>query len=103
MKKVLAAAGIGAAVIASPLLTSCSSAADNGYIERLDEGGIYYSSEVQAIKTAHSICDTLDAGVSVEDAVYRGSATSGYSIHDTAYIVGASVKFFCDEHKDQVL
>ncbi len=38
----------------------------------------------------------------MEDAVYAGSDASGYSIHDTAYIVGASVRWFCDDHKDQI-
>jgi hypothetical protein len=100
MKQLIAAAGIGAALIVSPLLTSCSD--DSGYIKRLNEGGINYSSEAQAIKTAKSICKVLDEGVPVDEAIYEGSEASGYSIHDTAYIMGASIRFYCDNHKDLV-
>jgi hypothetical protein len=90
------------AIIAAGASSVASSAAEDNYISALDNGGIHYSSKAQAIKTAHSICDVLDAGESVENAVYTGSDISGYSIHDTAYIVGASVRWFCNEHKDLI-
>ena len=103
MKKLIAVAGLGAALIVSPLLTSCASAgassgAEDRFIARLDDGGIHYSSEAQAIKTGHSVCKALDAGADLDTAIYEGSDASGYSIHDTAYIVGASIRFFCDEY-----
>ena len=86
------------------IVTAVGSSADAKYIDRLDEGGIAYSSEAAAIKTGESICDSLDAGYSVDSVsrILLGSG-SGYGPFDVGYIVGASVYAYCPEYGDQIL
>ena len=96
--------GIVAVIAVIGLVAGVSSrSADSRFIDRLDEGGIHYSSENAAIKAGKSVCDVLDAGYSVNQATYQAANGTGYSLYEAGFIVGASVYAYCDEYKGQIL
>ena len=95
------AGGIAAVVLLIGLAAGGSSA-DSKFIDRLDEGGIAYSSESAATKAGRSVCDVLDEGYSVNQAAYAAADGTGYSLYEAGFIVGASVYAYCPEYGNQI-
>lgn len=70
-------------------------ATDLAFIAVLDDRGIEYSSEEQAIEVAHSVCTALAAGATFADLIV--AAGDVYSMEDTGFIIGASIGGYCPE------
>lgn len=72
-------------------------AEDYAYIRTLDQFGIYYSSEPAAIAAGESVCDALDAGLTV-DEIGGIAVNEGVGARDAYIIIGAAIGSYCDEH-----
>jgi hypothetical protein len=71
---------------------------DVAYLTTLDQFGVPYSSEAQAIAIGHSVCDVLDAGILPRRAALLVADGDGYSLHDANTVVGASIGAYCDKY-----
>jgi hypothetical protein len=100
-KVVISIAGVLAVI--GIIFAVSGNSADHKFIQRLDDGGIAYSSEANAIAGGHSVCDSLDAGYSVDTVTTYLIAHTPFSAFDSGYIVGASVYAYCPKYTGQIL
>lgn len=93
---------IGAMITAAALVLTVPRAAaditDTTFIAALDQRGIDYPSAGYAIRAAHSICDTLDAGVAPAAAAMKLAEVSYLNLSEAGYFVGASIGVYCSWH-----
>lgn len=73
--------------------------AEYNYLDRLDHGEVYYSSEQVAIDAGHAVCGYLDRGGSLFGAAAIG-IKSGLSTRDAGYLAGAAT-ILCPRHAPQ--
>lgn len=100
LKRVVAAAASGIVLTGAGIGWAAQADADPNewaYIAALDSEGIYYSSEAAAIDAGESVCEGLDAGLSLR-AIGAVAMNAGYSASDAGYILGAAVGAFCPEY-----
>ena len=108
MKKVLAAAGIGAALTVGSLAGSGSASADSSYdnyryLQGLNNNGIYVYNTAVILSQAHTICAMLDNGDTAYDAQRWAYYANGPLAWRGAYNqVGLAVRYFCPEHSVDV-
>lgn len=93
-----AAAGLGLAALTSAA-TAGASSADDTFIQVISDQGIEPPSAEEAISLAHDVCNVLDSGGDLVDAVTTVSDYTELDAHDSAYIVGASIGTYCPEHE----
>lgn len=75
---------------------------DQAYIAALDDEGISYPSEQNAIQVGHLVCESFDEGndfVAIAMELYTSSQMDAYQ---SGYVVGAAVAAFCPEYLDQI-
>lgn len=108
MKKILAAAGIGAALTVGSLAGSGSASADSSYdnyrfLQGLNNNGISVINTALVISHGHTICAMLDNGDSAYDAQRWVYYANGRLAWRGAYNeVGVAVQYFCPQHNDIV-
>jgi hypothetical protein len=92
---------IGAvAVCAAALLFAAPATADptdDAFVAALKNRGIVFPTDAAAITTAHNVCDGLDKGRTPASMIL--SLGRQFSARQAGYFVGASVAFYCPEHK----
>ena len=101
MKKLIAAAGIGAALIAGPLAgAGTASASDDGFLNYVYSKTGYYPADYQGMQTSvavgHGICNQISTHG--EDGVYLSidqGISSGFSGYDTGYIIVGALNELC--------
>ncbi|QGJ95024.1 hypothetical protein SEA_REDWATTLEHOG_163 [Gordonia phage RedWattleHog] len=76
--------------------------ADRAYIAALDQQGIDYPTEQDAIDLGHSICEALDSGNSPQELIRVGVDASGMDSQDVAFMVGAAIGSICPRHDDLI-
>ena len=98
------AGGIAAVVAVIGLVAGVSGgSADAKYLDRLHDGSINYtSSDAVAIKAGHSVCDSLDAGHTVDQVSNYLLANTTVDPYSIGYVVGASVYAYCPEYGSQI-
>ncbi len=81
---------------------SAHTPAEVAYLATLNQHGVYYLSDAAAIRGGRAVCDYLDAAVpylgldaALWDAGQIAVDAGGYSLGDSARIVGAAVGSFC--------
>ena len=79
-----------------------ASNADARFIARLNEGGVTYNSENNAIKVAHAVCDALDDGLSLDQVTENARRSSLGPPFETGYVVGAAVYAYCPKYGKQI-
>lgn len=93
----LAAAGFGIAPAGAAMIEPNTSSVDDQFIEYIDEQGIEYGSEKEAIEFAKSVCQALDDGatpVELRDEILDDSELTK---QDAEAIVVGSVTYYCPE------
>jgi hypothetical protein len=71
---------------------------EQAYLATLDHFGVPYSSASAAVAAGESVCDGLDAGLTLNQIAVIALDASGYTPRQVGYIVGASVGALCDEY-----
>lgn len=74
----------------------------DAFIMTLDSEGIAYTSETEAIKAGHAICDYLDTGASIYSATLLVYNNTPLDMYHAGYFVGASTGAFCSWHAPNV-
>jgi hypothetical protein len=87
---------------AAPASADAESKDEVAYVTVLDARGIHYSSEDAAIAARHAICEAWPAGASFYALVRTFSKASGYSMIQSATIVGAVTAAFCPEYRSVI-
>ena len=86
--------GLAAEVKADPLQ-------DYAYLSTLEQFNVEYSDRAGVIELGHSICASLDLGLTSAEVVTVG-VDSGWSMVDASYLVGAAIGSYCDWHMNPV-
>lgn len=71
---------------------------DMAFLTTLDELGVTYPSEAQAVAIGHGVCDSLTAGVSPHRVVMSVMQGGNYDPNDAATILGAAIGSYCDDY-----
>ena len=78
--------------------------ADARFLDRLKEANIAISTEEKAIAGGHSVCDSLDAGYTVDQVNDHLLANvTNATAYEIGYVVGAGVSPYCPEYGDQIV
>lgn len=103
MKKTLAVAGLGAALIAVVALapTANATSGDAGYLDWLDSYRVHYRSSSTVISIAHSVCDTVAASPtqSTVTQARMSAKDAGFDATESAAIVVGSIHFYCPSYE----
>jgi hypothetical protein len=100
MKKILAVAGLGAAIVGSLLGAGTANASDDSFLNYVAAKTGYYPANYHDMQTAvavgHGVCNQIDTyGVpGVKMSVDQG-ISSGFSGYETGYIVAGAVNELC--------
>lgn len=99
----IAGAAAASIIAAGPASADAETLDELAYIMALDEEGIAYSTEDNAIALGYGTCNALDAGASVEMVVLAGidGADGYFSDYEVGYITGAAIAAFCPEYLDE--
>jgi hypothetical protein len=108
MKKLIAVAGLGAAITLGTLAGAGAAHADSGYtnyryLQGLNNNGIYILNTNVAISHGHVVCNMLDNGNTAYDA-QRWLATANPTLaRRGAYNwVGVAAEYYCPWNNDLV-
>ena len=102
MKKIIAVAGLGAAIAIGSLTGAGTASADSGtrFLDQLNDYGIHVYDSSQAIATGHRLCNEMyyASGYAVANRLYRTTSWSDVPNRETARLwVGAAADNFCPE------
>jgi hypothetical protein len=104
MKKLIAAAGIGAAVIAGPLVGAGAANADSAYdnyrfLQGLNNNGINVTNTSAAISHGHTVCAMLSNGSTAYDAqkwvYYANDPLAWQGAYNE---VGVAAQYYCPQY-----
>ncbi|QFG09072.1 hypothetical protein I5J49_gp44 [Mycobacterium phage ThulaThula] len=77
---------------------------DRAFILTLDDRGITYTSEPDAITAGHAVCDVLaEADGDVVAAAMAIAQGTELSLDDSSYLVGAASAAYCPEYVDGLI
>lgn len=86
-------------------LTGCSGASpDDAYVAAVEEkvpGVLDHGSREDLVKLGHTICSSLDAGVSSYDLA-DGFLDLGWTMAESGTVVVQAAKVLCPEHEEAV-
>ncbi|KRE30332.1 hypothetical protein ASG82_24775 [Mycobacterium sp. Soil538] len=91
MSAALAAAGLATA-LAAPAIADPS---DDVFITVLQNEGIPFSSEENAINLASAVCDYVGAGQAPEQVAVEISEPAGWTVEQSGFFVGAATQTYC--------
>ena len=86
-----AAAGLATA-LAAPAVADPN---DDIFITVLENEGIPFSSEENAINLASAVCDYVDAGQAPEQVAVEISEPAGWTVEQSGFFVGAATQTYC--------
>lgn len=94
-----AAGAIAAGIFVPP--AHADPVADSVYLSGLDDAGVRYSSERDAIRTGHTVCDSIAAQPSAATVLtmYRTAIGNGFTDDQAAAIVGGAMGAYCHEYR----
>lgn len=70
---------------------------EQAYLDRLDDAGVYYADDQQAVDAARAICTHLAQGGSLMQATTLLMTKAGYSARSAGRFVDAAMSAFCPE------
>ena len=105
MKKLLAAAGLGAAVTIGSLVgAGTASASPSGFINAVHNEGISAPAGNTALyRNGYLVCQWLDQGYSVRSVINEVYYASDFPSGTSGGFVGISVRELCPRHTNTVL
>jgi len=89
-----------AAVCAAALLFAAPATADptdDAFVAALEKRGIFFPTDDAAVAKAHNVCAGLGKGQTPASMIL--SLGRQFSARQAGYFIGASVAFYCPEHK----
>ena len=101
MKKLIAAAGIGAALTVCSLVGAGAASADSGqdnyrYLQGLSNNGIYVSNTAVALSHGHTVCSILrNGGDGYTAQTWLVNANPGLGWNGAYNQVGLAAEYFC--------
>lgn len=73
------------------------------YLDALDDAGITYTTDQNAVKIATDVvCDSLDEGSDVDTVYAFVKSTTEFPDHQAATVVAASVTYYCPEYTGDI-
>ena len=96
-KFVFSAVAAGIAVATAMAAPAYADATDDIFIGVLDEEGIAYPSESEAIIVAHQVCGFVQDGNTLEDAIVEVMNESGMGVEESGFFVGAATASYCPD------
>lgn len=97
----IAGAAAASIIAAGPASADADTVNELAFIMALDDEGITYSTEDNALALGYATCEAFDAGAGLLQVVSAGvSGSEGYySAGEVSYITGASIAAFCPEYE----
>ena len=95
--RLLAAVAISAAALTAIGLAAPAEAdpTDGEFLITLSNGGVPYGDASNAISWAHTVCDFMDEGMSMNRTTMAFMDAKGWSVDDAGYFVGAAANLYC--------
>lgn len=94
-KFAVSVAAMGLALATTMAAPAQADDTDDIFISVLDEEGITYTSKVDAVRAAYSVCEFLLDGNTLVDATSEVSDSTDLSIEDAGFFVGAASASYC--------
>lgn len=91
MSAALVAAGLATA-LAAPAVADPN---DDIFINVIQNEGIPFSSEENAINLASAVCDYVGAGQAPEQVAVEISEPAGWTVEQSGFFVGAATQTYC--------
>lgn len=88
----------GAAFAAFALISAPPASADPNdgmFLITLENGGVPYGDPTETITWAHTVCDFMDQGKSMNRTTLAFQQAMGWSVDDAGYFVGAAANLYC--------
>ena len=92
---------LAALLFAVPLVAVPAAAdqTDDAFVAALEKRGIVFPSDDAAVAMARTVCAKLDEGQKPAGLALALAKTTVPSARDAGYFIGASVAFYCPEHR----
>ena len=96
MRGTLVLSAVAAAGLATALAAPAFADPNDGiFINVLEDQGIPFSSEENAIGLATAVCDYMDAGQAPAQVAVEISAPAGWTVEQSGFFVGAATQTYC--------
>ncbi|MFY2859886.1 DUF732 domain-containing protein [Mycobacterium sp. THU-M104] len=87
---------IAALLFAAP---AAAGQTDDAFVATLDKRRIVFPSDDAAVAEARNVCAKLDKGQTPAGLTLSLAKTTALSARDAGYFIGASVAFYCPQHR----